>query len=177
MEEKSSISKQEFSAIAKEIDEMFRLDQEARNRASTSKGAEENKEVAVLDKKHTERMREIVAKYGWPTATKVGEQVAHHAWLLIQHADNDIAFQKKCLGLMQSEPEGEVSKTDVAYLVDRVRVNEGQPQVYGTQFWTHNGVFGPRLIEDEEHVDERRQELGLSSLAEYGEIVRKSFNL
>ncbi len=42
----------------------------------------------------------------------------------------------QCLLLMeQAVSKGEASAKDYAYLLDRVRMNQGRPQVYGTQFW------------------------------------------
>ena len=87
-----------------------------------------------VGKRNTARMKEIVATFGWPTISKYGEQAAHAAWLLVQHADEDPQFQEKVLALMKDLPE-EVSKQDVAYLEDRVRVNTGRPTLYGTQFY------------------------------------------
>jgi hypothetical protein len=40
--------------------------------------------------------------------------------------------------------------SDLAYLIDRVRVAEKQPQVYGTQYHAPDGVLVPRPIEDPE---------------------------
>ncbi len=40
-----------------------------------------------------------------------------------------------------------------------------------------NDDFGPRSIEDSEHVDERRAMVGLGSLAEYEEDMRKTYGL
>ena len=62
---------------------------------------------------------------------------------------------------------GEVSAVNVAYLTDRVRMHEGKPQVYGTQFRRSNGDWEPYPIEDPDRVDERRAALGLATLAEY----------
>jgi hypothetical protein len=38
--------------------------------------------VGEADRRHTARMREIVAEHGWPGRTLVGEDGAHAAWLL-----------------------------------------------------------------------------------------------
>jgi hypothetical protein len=75
---------------------------------------------------------------------------------------------------MAAAGTGEVSPTDMAYLVDRVRVGEGRPQVYGTQFCTDpSGQFGPHPIEEEAKVDERRASVGLGPLDEYRKTMRE----
>ena len=64
-------------------------------------------------------------------------------------------------------PRDEIRSSDVAYLTDRVLLAEGKKQVYGTQFTLTNGKCQPRPLEDEAHVDQRRQEVGLPPLAAY----------
>jgi hypothetical protein len=53
-----------------------------------------------------------------------------------------------------------------ACLVDRVRLHEKRPQVYGTQLSTVDGVITPGELEDAAHVDERRASVGLGPLRE-----------
>ena len=129
---------------------------------------------ADVDEKNTARMKEIVAAHGWPIVSRFGEQTAHAAWLLVQHADADPQFQAECLALMKKLPEGEVSKGDMAYLEDRVRVNTGRPTLYGTQFYTDTqGRFGPRPIEDPERLEERRAAAGLDSFENYEKDMQR----
>ena len=107
-------------------------------------------------------IREIVAEHGWPGKTLVGEDGAHAAWLIVQHQDPDVAFQRRCLELMRLAFEsGEVTARDLAFLTDRVLSNEGKPQMYGTQ-----GI-GVRSPEDEARVDAHRFALGLEPWREF----------
>jgi hypothetical protein len=64
-------------------------------------------------------------------------------------------------------PGAWVYRAHVAYLTDRVRVGEGRPQLFGTQVQEQDSKTVPYPIEDENHVDDRRQNVGLASLAEY----------
>lgn len=128
-------------------------------------------QIADVDAQNTARMHEIIDQYGWPTRSMVGDDGASAAWLLVQHADRDNSFQRRCLDLMKPLVDGgEISAVNVAYLTDRVRIHEGKPQVYGTQFHESNGNWEPYPIEDRDRVDERRAALGLSTLAEYKRI-------
>src|SRR5262249_61914415 len=89
------------------------------------------------------------------------------AWLLVQHADRDLSFQKRCLGLLKTAAQkGEATGEQLAYLTDRVRVGEKKPQVYGTQLRWVDGKLRPQPIEDEANVDKRRKAVGLSPLAD-----------
>ena len=62
---------------------------------------------------------------------------------------------------------GDASARDLAYLEDRVRVHNGQPQLYGTQFIYDKDELKPHPIEDPEHLDPRRAAVGLGPFAEY----------
>lgn len=133
----------------------------------TPHGPEDLAWWSEVDAENTARMKEIVATYGWPGWSLVSDDGARAAWLLVQHADEDVPFQKQCLGLLESAvTAGEASAQDLAYLTDRVRLHEGRPQVYGTQ---STWVYGkPTLaeIEDPAQVNERRAAVGLEPLAE-----------
>jgi hypothetical protein len=159
-----------FPAIADEIVQMRETDQAMRKRAMST-GSKMDPEV---DARNTQRMKEIVQQIGWPTKSKVGGAAAYGAWLLVQHADREGGFQAQCLKLMKEAPPGEVEKANIAYLEDRVRVNIGRPQLYGTQFHTDkDGTFGPRPIEDPDNLERRRKEMGLRSFAEYAATMQK----
>lgn len=124
-------------------------------------------DTSEIDRRNTARLQELVAEHGWPTAQTAGHDGARAAWLIAQHADHDLDWQRRALELI--EPHGD--PIDVAYLTDRVRVNEGRPQLYGTQFETVDGRRVPRPIEDPEAVDERRKGLGMRSLEAYTKFV------
>jgi hypothetical protein len=124
--------------------------------------------VQAGDREHTQALRAAIVKYGWPSRRVVGDDGAHAAWLLAQHADADLPLQKEVLTRMKPlVASGEVAAADYAYLYDRVAVAEHRPQLYGTQF---DGAE-PFPIADAAHVDERRRAIGLSSLAEYKKLL------
>ncbi len=163
-----------FPEIAQRIVEMTRIDQEMRER-SLQQGGVVAEEDEKIDFNNTEEMKSIVAQIGWPTISKVGKEASFDAWLLVQHADHDVVFQRRCLDLMSVVSPSEISIKNLAYLEDRVRVNEGRPQLYGTQFFGEGEKYGPRPIEDEENVDQRRATVGLETLAEYGKTLREKY--
>jgi hypothetical protein len=155
--------------LAAELRSMRDVDQEFRTRAR----GEPFPAHESPDARHTERMKEIVHEFGWPGFRLVGDEGAQHAWLLVQHADNDVEFQRRCLTLLAAAVAGgDASARNLAYLTDRVRLNEGAPQVYGTQGTLVDGRIESRPIEDPEHVDELRAAAGLGPLEEYLELLR-----
>ena len=161
-------------ALRDEIIAMARVDQDVRRRWLENRGDTKIAgELHEIDMRNTARMREIVETFGWPGKSLVGESAAQWAWCLVQHADSDRELQQRCLDLMTAAGPDEVSPRTVAYLVDRLKVACGEPQVYGTQFATDaEGKFGPLPIENVAQVDERRSAVGLETLEEYRQSWR-----
>jgi hypothetical protein len=120
-----------------------------------------------IDNDNAKYLQQLVEQDGWPTISSVGETASQAAWLIVQHADHEVAFQKRCLALMQNLPEGEVNPANIAFLEDRILINDGKPQKYGTQFQGEGRSFGPYPIEDESTLDQRRKAMGLEPFAEY----------
>jgi hypothetical protein len=163
---------QKITRIAEEIKKMCAADQDLRERNLDSGDEYWDEDIDV---KNTQRMKEIVQQIGWPTISKVGSEVSSDAWLLVQHADHDVEFQVYCLELMKESQDGDVEKHEIAYLEDRIRVNQGRGQLYGTQFKQENQRHIPLLIEDEVNVDLRRAEMGMGPLSEQIEVMYKKY--
>jgi hypothetical protein len=120
------------------------------------------------DEERTERLKEIIAEYGWPTFDLVGEDGAEAAWGIAQHSDLDPEFQRAALELIKTAAaEGQASKGNAAYLEDRVAAGAGEPQTYGTQVGCVRGKAKVGPLKDPGRVDELRAEAGLEPLAEY----------
>ncbi|XZE19386.1 DUF6624 domain-containing protein [Pirellulaceae bacterium SH449] len=131
--------------------------------------------MQATDKANTERMKTIIAKHGWPTSGLVGDDGVQAAFLLLQHADHE--FQKAVLPKVEiAFKENKIPGQNYALLLDRVRVGDGKPQVYGTQAkdiaeWKgREPVFEP--IEDEGNVDKRREQVGLPPLSVYRKLLK-----
>lgn len=155
-------------ALQKEILLMCEIDQTLRRQYFESGDESIKDEYKRIDKLHYARLQEIIHQFGWPGYKLVGEEASFSFWLLVQHTD-ELPFQKKCLGLLKiAVQENDAKPENLAYLTDRILINEGKPQVYGTQI-TDEGT--PYPIEDEEHVNERREEVGLCTLEEYLEWI------
>jgi hypothetical protein len=117
--------------------------------------------VRAVDASASRRLAEIVELRGWPGRSLVGEDGAHAAWLIAQHS-LDRAFQERCLGLLQAAVEaGEAAAADLAHLVDRVRMHQQRPQLFGTQFVLRNGELVAWPVEEAERLAERRSWAGL----------------
>jgi hypothetical protein len=141
---------------------MMELDQEVRRAG----GAERMLEV---DTRHATRLREMLEERDWPRISEVGRDGAQAAWLLVQHADHDVELQKQVLDLLYRYLEtDEANPRDVAYLDDRVAVNESRPQKYGTQGRCRDeGGWAPLELSDPDAVEDKRKAVGLPSLKDY----------
>lgn len=137
------------------------------NETQSAQFKELSKSIKRIDQENTARLEKIVDQYGWPLRSQVGEDGANAAWLLVQHADLSPKLQRKCLDIMSKVPKDEISRKDVAYLTDRVRLAEGQEQLYGTQVTFAEGKWVPRPLVDAAKVDQRRAEVGLPPLDDY----------
>lgn len=72
-------------------------------------------------------------------------------------------------------PKGDVEARDIAYLTDRILVGTGKKQKYGTQANFKDGKVVAAPIDDELHVDERREALGVEPLKEYLKLIEEIY--
>ncbi|HWP43112.1 MAG TPA: DUF6624 domain-containing protein, partial [Blastocatellia bacterium] len=122
-----------------------------------------------LHEANAEMLLRIIRQYGWPGRSLVGEDGAEAAWLIAQHAISLPRLQRQARALIEEAARrGEAQLWQAAMLEDRIRMFEGRPQLYGTQFdWDENGEMSPYPeIEEEAKVDERRSAVGLGPLGE-----------
>ena len=119
-----------------------------------------------MDSNNTAWLMAVVEDIGWPVRSLVGEDAAHAAWLLVQHADLNPAFQRHCLQLLRRAAQhGEASSVDLAHLHDRVLLSSGKPQLYGTQIVVRDGRYVPARLRNAKTVDARRAAAGLEPIA------------
>ena len=108
-------------------------------------------------------------EYGFPGIKENGKETSLNFWLIIQHGDHDVTFQKKVLKAMKKEFKiKNVNPQNYAYLYDRVQKNLNKPQLYGTQMvWNSKGVHTPYNLKSPEKVNERRATMGMETIEEY----------
>lgn len=161
-----------------ELKRMAREDQEKREellRAGKLPQGSYAPEMRAVHERNNSRMREIIAHNGWPGRSVVGEDGCEAAWLVVQHAVLEPELQRECVPLLErAVASGEAPGWQLAYLTDRVLMQEGKAQIYGTQYVPDaKGKSVPYQIADPENVDARRRAVGLSSLAENTRRIQK----
>lgn len=155
-------------ALARELTGMMAEDGAAA-RLANSPDLAEQAAWRRLTARHGDRLAEIMAAHGWPTERTVGPEAARAAWLVAQHADRQLDVQRQAAALMGGAvARGEASARDLAFLQDRLAVNEGREQRYGTQIGAvTDGRPVPWPCEEPERLDERRAEAGIEPFDEY----------
>jgi hypothetical protein len=126
-------------------------------------------EKEALLRRNSDWLKAVLARIGWFDISRYGREASQAAWLIVQHSDHDPAWQQQVLAdLAPRVARGDMQRNYYAYLVDRVAVNAGRPQSYGTQ-GRCEGPGDLRLFEvsDRDNLDRRRAEMGLESLADY----------
>lgn len=161
--------------LQKKILAMAEADQAARKLAmNDSQNKELCNKVYRIDCKNRLILKKIIAEFGWPTFSFVGKRASNGFWLLVQHADNDLEFQKQCLELLIiAAKQGQAHLKCVAYLTDRVRMADGKKIKFGTQYSTNNGEPIIRPVINPKGLDRLRQEYGMSTIAEQTVRLKK----
>ncbi|CAN5628348.1 hypothetical protein BH23BAC1_BH23BAC1_31010 [soil metagenome] len=96
-------------------------------------------------------------------------------FLIIQHSDNDKDWQKLQLkNIEQAVKNGDMDGQNYAYLYDRIKINNGEKQRYGTQFSNVNPddkIVELADTEDIKNMDFRRMEIGLMPIEMYKKFM------
>lgn len=130
-------------------------------------------EMALTDSLNQATVFGILDKEGWPA--RLSDKANQAIWLVIDHSD--LAARRKYLDLVKAKAEeGVLDKSDYATLNDRVLMEEGKPQIYGTQIKiTGTIIFGEEQtlpmylwpVEDPAALDSLRSSIGLPPIEEY----------
>ncbi len=116
------------------------------------------------------RVKEIFDDLGFVGFDLAGKQGSSDFWLIVQHSDHNPEFQLEVLERMKIEVDnGNADSRNYGLLVDRVKLNTGQAQIYGTQLDYNMEICQafPKKLEDSINVNKRRKEIGLEPLEEY----------
>jgi uncharacterized protein DUF6624 len=154
----------------RQLEERGRADQAVREGFGVGNQLDTMQIKAMMrtDSANTTWLKSYVSNWGWPTSAQVGHEAVETAFLIVQHAVHDTAFMRSMLpAIEQARKRGDLDGNAVAMLTDRLEVQAGRPQLYGTQMSFHNGRWLLDPIADSVHVDERRRRVGLPPLHAY----------
>jgi len=125
-------------------------------------------DMEAVHRRNAARLREILAGHGWPARSLVGDDGVEAAWLIAQHAIGEPEFQRRCFRLVEdAAARGDVPRWQPAYMVDRIHMFEGWPQIYGTQMAPDTaGHMAVWPIAERHTLNERRRSVDLPSFEE-----------
>jgi len=131
----------------------------------------------TVDERNRERLKEIFTEHGIPTRAMVGAEAMHGIFMMIQHADRDPEWQKNQLeNIKEAVKCGDMDGQSYAYLYDRIMINSGEMQLYGTQF-SHvdpiNKTVALFATERIDSLDYRRMEVGMMPIEMYKNYMLK----
>lgn len=162
--------------LAQELQEMVQIDQLAASNAfppeKFSHLSQEEWEAFKdsIFRNHQKRAEKILEKYGFVGYDLAGKEGSRNFWLIVQHSDHNPAFQNEALERMEIEVKKENAEpSSFGLLVDRVKLNTGEKQIYGTQvaYDTNTGQAYPKTLADSSNVNQRRKSIGLEPLEIY----------
>ena len=92
------------------------------------------KDILFMDSLNQLELAKILDTIPWPGIREVGMSGENAAFLIAQHADNDLTFQRRCLELMHREfLKNNILHSNYAMIIDRFLVNTGEKQLFGSQ--------------------------------------------
>lgn len=126
-------------------------------------------EMKQIDSINAIKVQQIIDEFGWLGESKISSEANQTLFLTIQHVD-DLIVQEKYLPILgQAVKDGNAEAWQFAFLTDRILMNQGKYQIFGTQI-----IIGEKPeesyivpLQNPEKVDELRQEVGLESLNDY----------
>ena len=122
-----------------------------------------------IDEDNTRWLQQQIRTRGWFRRKADGRDADNAAFLLVQHADGNKAFQKEVLRMLEPLLKaGDVRPQNYALLFDRVAVGEKRPQRYGSQGnCTGPGTWAEFAVEAPASLDQRRAQMSLEPMAAY----------
>ena len=162
--------------LVAQLDEIYFEDQSTRNQIRTKeekygRGSKEMdafwQTILKKDSINLVKVSKILDERGWPDKSIIGKRGTSTLFLVIQHADHET--KEKYLPMIEAAVKNDnLPKRKYAMFYDRLVLNRGERQLYGTQLANNNETKDPYVLplSDPKNVDKRRTEMGLNSMQE-----------
>jgi len=124
--------------------------------------------MKVLDSTLLHKVTIFLNEYGWKSKKEIGELANMGLFLAIQHSSKEEMESFKEI-VEKAHQENKIEKADYALYIDRLKVHNDLPQVYGTQYYYDENLANYRFyeIEDFENINKRRRKVGLAKIEKY----------
>ena len=159
--EARDLSPERIQGIQTELRERVSRDQAVRTDPARQGG------MAGVDTDNTAYLKQLVQEVGWIDVPRFGSQISVDAFLLLQHS-GDLGLKLAALPFIERDLKHSEGAQSYALFYDRLQLDLGRKQRYGTQF-RPDAEGNPYVLplEDPARVDEFLNELGLPPLEKY----------
>ncbi len=170
---------QDYTSLKTELTNIYQLDQKYRivldslvRKAGLQWDHPEIQKIipiaAKQDSVNLARVLSILDSCGWIGVRQIGAEANQALFVVIQHADSTTLVKYFPL-LAKSFELGETPGKYYALMLDRILIDRGQKQLFGTQMQPEKkeGKFITFPIDDQSGVNQRRKKVGLEPLEDY----------
>lgn len=134
------------------------------------------KRIRATRAKNTAQLCPLLKQHGWPTRALVGEDAVDAAIFVINGAAAQLRIDLMPV-IIAATKKGEIARPVFAGYVDRLRLDGGLKQLFGTQATIMDGFLVLYPIEAEEQVDSRRKQYDLAPLHLYLRFLESQYRL
>ena len=121
-----------------------------------------------IERKNLAIVLSIIEYCGFPEKKVVGDTGMTAVFLVFQHSTRKVR-EKYLPKIMECAKNGDLSMSEVALMEDRLLMENGEKQKFGTQIVKDRkkGIWIVYPIEDPKHVNIRRASIGLQPIEKY----------
>ncbi len=127
--------------------------------------------------KNTVRLCAIVKQHGWPTASLVGHDGVDAAFYVLRNGSTGSLKVDLIPAIVAAVTRGDIQRPEFAGFVDRLRLEAGLKQLFGTQATIRDRLLVLFPIEAETQVDARRKQYDLPPLSDYLRFLEAKYRL
>ncbi len=142
-----------------------------------------SKKMDQIDRNNLRIIKKIIEQFGYPKINVVDTPLNETVWLIIQHNPNEL---EKYMPLLEKAGKaGDIEMTKVALSQDRMLMNQGKEQIYGSQGSSISQPIGTKQnqytffiwpIKNPNEVNKRRAEVGFkTTIEEYAKLLNMEY--
>ncbi|WP_370899772.1 DUF6624 domain-containing protein [Chryseobacterium gossypii] len=155
--------REDYSEVRKTLEKVLEDDQKYRQQIVIDWTKQ-----SPLDRKNIQIVTKIIDSLGWLGKDKIGNDANTALFIVIQHADKLSTMEKYLPIMKEAAKKGNADKSQLAYLIDRIEINNNRKQIYGSQYSTDkNGKTYINNLIDSANVNTRRKFMGLGPVEDY----------
>ena len=163
----ATLPAERVAALQAELVKRREIDQAVRTDASR------HDEMEAVDRDNTAWLAKLAEEIGWIDVGRFGADAAGAAFLIVQHS-GDLPLMQAALPLIEHDVrQNGLNGQNYALLFDRLQVNLGRRQRYGSQLGSdETGRLVVIGLEDRANVEQLRKSLKMQPLKAYLDFFR-----